>query len=68
VPKGIPSLVRVDTHRVMERDERSRLVLSLVADVVEVAFQRKRKSATFLGVAEDAAVLADTIVTQRRTT
>jgi hypothetical protein len=31
-------------------------------------FQRKRKSATFLGVAEDAAVLAETIVTQVRTT
>jgi hypothetical protein len=31
-------------------------------------FQRKRKSATFLGVAEDATVLAETIVTQDRST
>lgn len=31
-----------------------------------VHFQRKRKSATFLGVAEDATVLAETIVTQSR--
>ncbi|HKV46314.1 MAG TPA: NAD(P)-binding domain-containing protein [bacterium] len=33
-----------------------------------VHFQRKRKSATFLGVAEDAAVLADRIVAQARST
>ena len=31
-----------------------------------VHFQRKRKSATFLGVAEDAAVLAETIVSTTR--
>ncbi|MBA2327165.1 MAG: NAD(P)-binding domain-containing protein [Actinobacteria bacterium] len=31
-----------------------------------VHFQRKRKSATFLGVAEDAAVLAETIVARNR--
>lgn len=31
-----------------------------------VHFQRKRKSATFLGVAEDAAVLAERIVGQQR--
>lgn len=31
-----------------------------------VHFQRKRKSATFLGVAEDAAVLAEKIITDRR--
>lgn len=33
-----------------------------------VHFQRKRKSATFLGVAEDAAVLAEGIVAQNRST
>jgi len=33
-----------------------------------VHFQRKRKSATFLGVAEDAAVLAERIVAQQRST
>lgn len=31
-----------------------------------VHFQRKRKSATFLGVAEDAAILAETLVAQTR--
>jgi putative flavoprotein involved in K+ transport len=33
-----------------------------------VHFQRTRKSATFLGVADDAAVLAETIVTKSRST
>jgi len=33
-----------------------------------VHFQRKRKSATFLGVAEDAAVVAERIVAQQRST
>jgi hypothetical protein len=33
-----------------------------------VHFQRKRKSATFLGVAEDAAVLAETLVASNRST
>jgi putative flavoprotein involved in K+ transport len=33
-----------------------------------VHFQRKRKSATFLGVAEDATVLAERIVAQKRST
>ncbi len=33
-----------------------------------VHFQRKRKSATFLGVAEDAAVLAERIVARQRST
>ena len=33
-----------------------------------VHFQRKRKSATFLGVAEDAAVLSERIVAQNRST
>jgi hypothetical protein len=31
-----------------------------------VHFQRKRKSATFLGVADDAVVLAETIVDRTR--
>jgi putative flavoprotein involved in K+ transport len=31
-----------------------------------VHFQRKRKSATFLGVAEDAAVLAEAIASEQR--
>jgi putative flavoprotein involved in K+ transport len=31
-----------------------------------VHFQRKRKSATFLGVAEDAAVLAETVIASNR--
>ncbi|TMJ08206.1 MAG: hypothetical protein E6H02_10305 [Bacillati bacterium ANGP1] len=31
-----------------------------------VHFQRKRRSATFLGVAEDAVVLAERIVTRKR--
>jgi hypothetical protein len=33
-----------------------------------VHFQRKRRSATFLGVAEDAVVLAERIVAQKRST
>jgi hypothetical protein len=33
-----------------------------------VHFQRKRKSATFLGVAEDAAVLAETLAASNRST
>jgi putative flavoprotein involved in K+ transport len=48
----------------VQRDGSSTVVPGL--HFMGVHFQRKRKSATFLGVAEDAAVLADTIVTRSR--
>jgi putative flavoprotein involved in K+ transport len=48
----------------IQRDGSSTVVPGL--HFMGVHFQRKRKSATFLGVAEDATVLAETIVTRSR--
>ena len=48
----------------IQRDGSSTIVPGL--HFMGVHFQRKRKSATFLGVAEDAAVLAETIASGRR--
>lgn len=48
----------------IQRDGSSTVVPGL--HFMGVHFQRKRKSATFLGVAEDAAVVAETIVTRSR--
>ena len=48
----------------VQRDGSSTVVPGL--HFMGVHFQRKRKSATFLGVAEDAAVVAETIVTRSR--
>jgi putative flavoprotein involved in K+ transport len=50
----------------IQHDGSSTVVSSL--HFMGVHFQRKRKSATFLGVAEDAAVLAETIATRTRST
>jgi putative flavoprotein involved in K+ transport len=50
----------------IQRDGSSTVVRGL--HFMGVHFQRKRKSATFIGVGEDAAVLAETILAQSRST
>jgi putative flavoprotein involved in K+ transport len=50
----------------IQQDGSSRVVRGL--HFMGVHFQRKRRSATFLGVAEDAVVLAERIVAQKRST
>ena len=59
---GFPGAVD-DLGFPIQKDGSSTVIAGL--HFMGVPFQRKRKSATLLGVAEDAAVLAETIVAKR---